>query len=144
MKKQRLAAQTAGVSLAAVLGLGIAGPAFGATAEAGRTTAPAAAVQQNAASGFSAADTAALRQIGFSTKEIQQLQQDVAKKGGLGTLLKILKKAGKLKSAVKAAKKGWGAFKKWYSKLPRPVRWALKAAGWSTNAWDLYKLLRGY
>ncbi|GAA4387908.1 hypothetical protein GCM10023088_60600 [Actinomadura verrucosospora] len=144
MNKQRFAAKAAGVSLAAVLGLGVAGPAFGATAEAGRTAAPVTAVQQPAPSRFSAADTAALRQIGFSGREIQQLQQDLARKGGLSTLLKILKKAGKLKSAIKAAKKGWKAFKKWYSKLPRPLRWALKAAGWSTNAWDLYKLLRGY
>ncbi|TYB47767.1 hypothetical protein [Actinomadura chibensis] len=143
MNKQRLATRAAGVSLAAVLGLGIAGPASAATAQPARTAVPVTAVQQPAASGFSAADTAAMRQIGFSTQEIQQLQ-DAARKGGLGTLIKILKKAGKLKSAVKAAKKGWGAFKKWYSKLPRPVRWALKAAGWSSNAWDLYKLLKGY
>ncbi|MFI0366719.1 hypothetical protein ACH35V_02500 [Actinomadura sp. 1N219] len=143
MNKQRLAQRTAGVTLAAALGLGIAGPAASAgTAPAERVPAPVAA--QSVARPFTPAETAALGQIGFSSREIQELNQISAQRGWPSVVWNVLKRAGKLKSGIKAADKGYAAFKKWLNKIPRPVRWAMRAAGWGGSAWDLYRVMRGW
>ncbi|MEU3353058.1 hypothetical protein [Streptomyces sp. NPDC037389] len=144
----KIAAATA----VAAVSIGIAGPIANA-AEAHRTTAAAVSAPavsdvelaafktmkpQPATTGKVGVSAAALAETaGTASTEEMQIQ------GRLSGIIKMLKKSPKhFKAAIKAAKRGWGAYQNWINSLPwySPVKWALKTLP-PQILWDLFQYL---
>ncbi|MEU8888800.1 hypothetical protein [Streptomyces sp. NPDC048442] len=135
MNRQKI--RIAAASALAAVAFGVAAPSAHA-AESGRTPAPAVSVQHADAARLAtliAQNPAAATngEAGLNAAVIAQLQnqQEVQQGSPRAEAIKaLLKKSGSLfKAAVKNAKKGADAYRKWVDSLSNfnPVKWTLKA-----------------